>query len=220
MSRLLVVGDIHEPFCLDKYLSFCKRLYKKKECNRVLFIGDIIDSHYSSFHEQDPDGMSAGDELDLSIRKVKRWYRAFPKADVVIGNHDRIVSRKAFSAGVSKRWIRSCPEVLGTPNWTFHQSIKIDGVKYCHGEGKKGIQRAKADMVSNVQGHYHTECYVQWAVGDSFRVFGMQSGCGIDHESYAMAYGKHGPKPAIACGFVENGGKSDLDEVSVYPMAL
>jgi len=61
---------------------------------------------------------------------------------------------------------------------------------------------------------------VQWAVGDSFRVFGMQSGCGIDHASYAMAYGKHGPKPAIACGFVENGGRNDLDEVSVYPMAL
>ena len=108
MNRLLIIGDLHEPFCLDKYFAFCKKLYKKKNCNRVLFIGDIIDSHYSSFHEQDPDGMSAGDELDLSIKKVKRWYRAFPKADVVIGNHDRIVSRKAFSAGVSKRWIRSC----------------------------------------------------------------------------------------------------------------
>ena len=99
MSKLLVIGDLHEPFCLDKYLSFCKSLYKKKKCNKVLFIGDIIDNHYSSFHEQDPDGMSAGAEITLAKKRVRRWFKAFPMADVVIGNHDRIVSRKAFSAG-------------------------------------------------------------------------------------------------------------------------
>ncbi len=220
MSRLLVVGDLHEPFCLDKYLPFCKKLYKKKKCNRVLFIGDIIDNHYSSFHDSDPDGMGAGDELDVAIKRVAKWFRAFPLADVVIGNHDRIVSRKAFSASIAKRWIRTCPEVLETPSWNFHESIIIDEVKYCHGEGKKSMQRAQKDMISNVQGHYHTECYVNWSVGHSHRIFGMQTGCGIDHESYAMAYGKHGPKPIIACGFVENGGRRDTDEVSVYPMAL
>jgi hypothetical protein len=41
----------------------------------------------------------------------------------------------------------------------------------------------------------------------NFRVFGMQVGCGIDHESYAMAYAKYGKKPAIGCGVVLNNGK-------------
>ena len=34
---------------------------------------------------------------------------------------------------------------------------------------------------------------------------GFGSGGGIDHKSYAMAYGKEGPKPAIACGIVLEG---------------
>ena len=73
------------------------------------------------------------------------------------------------------------------------------------GDAKKALQRAKADMQSVVQGHYHTEAYVHWVVGSNFKVFGMQVGCGIDHKSWGMAYGKYGPKPAIGCGVVENG---------------
>ena len=47
-SRILVIGDLHEPFCLDGYLQFCKDTYAKHNCNRVVFIGDVIDSHFSS----------------------------------------------------------------------------------------------------------------------------------------------------------------------------
>ena len=37
------------------------------------------------------------------------------------------------------------------------------------------------------------------------RVFGMQVGCGIDHEKYAFNYAKAGAKPAIGCGVVIGG---------------
>ena len=76
-SRVLVIGDLHEPFCLDGYLKFCKETYAKYNCNRVIFIGDVIDSHYSSFHETDPDGMGGGDELELAIKRLSRWVKAF-----------------------------------------------------------------------------------------------------------------------------------------------
>ena len=33
----------------------------------------------------------------------------------------------------------------------------------------------------------------------------MQVGCGINHESYAMAYAKYGKKPAIGIGVISNG---------------
>jgi hypothetical protein len=49
-----------------------------------VFIGDIIDNHASSYHETDPDGMSAGHELRLAIQNIKKWYEAFPKASVII----------------------------------------------------------------------------------------------------------------------------------------
>jgi metallophosphoesterase superfamily enzyme len=205
MSNVLAIGDPHCPFTLKQYLRFCKNVDRKENCDKVVIIGDIIDNHYSSYHETDPDGMSAGDELDVAIKEVQKWYKAFPDAVVTIGNHDRIVARKAHTAGISSRWIRDYAEVLGTPGWEFVEDVVIDGVRYCHGDGKKAFQRAKADMQSTVQGHYHTESYVQWATGSAFKVFGMQVGCGIDKDSYAMAYGKFGPHPSIGCGVVKNG---------------
>ena len=83
-TRVLVIGDLHEPFCLDGYLKHCKEVYAIHNCNKVVFIGDVIDNHYSSFHESDPDGMGAGEELKKAIRKLGSWYRAFPNADVTI----------------------------------------------------------------------------------------------------------------------------------------
>ena len=204
-SRVLVIGDIHEPFCKEGYLEFCKEQYKKWKCNQVVFIGDIIDNHYSSYHDQDPDGKSAGDELELAISKIKKWYKAFPEAIVIIGNHDRIVSRKVFSAGLSKKWIKNYQEVLGTPGWVFKDYYRIDDVLYIHGEGGTARARIKMEFESIVQGQLHTQCYIDWVINDKARVFGMQVGCGIDFNSYAMGYAKLGKKPAIACGIVIDG---------------
>ncbi len=204
-DKILVIGDLHEPFCLDGYLEHCKEVYAKYNCNKVVFIGDVIDSHYSSFHETDPDGMGGGDELELAINKLSRWVEAFPIADITVGNHDRIISRKAFSGGIPKAWIKTFNEVLNAPKWNFVDRVVIDGVQYIHGEGGTAHNKCRADMMSTVQGHLHTQCYTQWFVGANFRVFGTQVGCGIDHDSYAMGYAKRGKKPAIGCGVILGG---------------
>jgi len=70
--RILIIGDLHEPFSLDGYYQHCVDTYQRWNCNHVVFIGDIIDNHYSSYHETDPDGISAGDELELAINKLQR----------------------------------------------------------------------------------------------------------------------------------------------------
>ena len=114
-KRILVVGDLHAPFTLPNYLDFCIDVYAKYNCNQVIFIGDIIDNHYSSFHTTDPDGLGGGDELDLAVEDVARWYSQFPVADVMIGNHDRMIMRRAFDSQIPQRWIKSYNDVLGTP---------------------------------------------------------------------------------------------------------
>lgn len=204
-SRILVVGDIHEPFCLDGYLAFCLKAYREHNCNQVVFIGDIIDNHYSSFHVSDPDGMGGGQELDLAIENVAKWYEVFPKATVLIGNHDRIIMRKAFDSAVPARWIKEYNDVLDTPGWEWTERAVFDGVQYVHGEGGTARTKAKNDMMSTVQGHIHTQAYVEWMVGRNFKVFGMQVGCGVDGASYAAAYAKNYKKQAIGCGVVIGG---------------
>jgi hypothetical protein len=204
-NRILAIGDLHEPFCLSGYLDFCKDVYANYNCNKVVFIGDVIDSHFSSFHETDPDGMGAGDELDLAIKRLSKWYDAFPKADVAIGNHDRIVYRKGFSGGIPKRWLKPFNEVLETPKWNFVERLVIDNVQYVHGEGGTARTKAKNDMMSTVQGHIHTQCYTEWMVGRNFKTFAMQLGCGVDSTAYATAYAKNFKKQAIGCGVVIGG---------------
>ena len=39
----------------------------------------------------------------------------------------------------------------------------------------------------------------------------MQVGCGIDHDSYAMAYAKYGKKPAIGVGVILNNGQIPIN---------
>ena len=203
--NVLVVGDLHEPFCLDEYLDWCKQQYIYWGCTDVVYIGDIIDNHYSSYHETDADGLGGADELELSIKRISRWYKAFPEATVIIGNHDRMIMRKAQTSAIPSKWIKSYKEVLEVPNWEFVDRLEIDGVQYIHGEGGTARTKCRADMQNTVQGHLHTNCYIDHYCGQNFRIFGMQVGCGIDHDSYAMAYAKRGKKPAIACGVVLNG---------------
>lgn len=213
-SRVLVIGDLHAPFDLDSYFDHCVEVYERYNCNRVVFIGDVIDNHYSSYHETDADGMGGGQELQLAIDRLARWYHRFPDADVTVGNHDRIIMRKAQTGGVPKQWIREYSEVLNTPRWNFVTSVEIDDVLYIHGEAGTAKTKARADMRSTVQGHLHTQAYTEYFVGANSRVFGCQVGCGIDAKSYAMAYMKVGKKPAIGCAVVL-GGKTAVNELMV-----
>jgi len=213
-SRVLVIGDLHAPFDLDSYFDHCVEVYERYNCNRVVFIGDVIDNHYSSYHETDADGMGGGKELQLAIDRLARWYHRFPDADVTVGNHDRIIMRKAQTGGVPKQWIREYSEVLNTPRWNFVTSVEIDDVLYIHGEAGTAKTKARADMRSTVQGHLHTQAYTEYFVGANSRIFGCQVGCGIDAKSYAMAYMKSGKKPAVGCAVVL-GGKTAVNELMV-----
>jgi predicted phosphodiesterase len=203
--RILIIGDLHAPFVLPEYLEHCKQTYANYNCNQVIFIGDILDNHAFSYHEPDPDGLSPGSELKMAKKFIKDWYGAFPKADVLIGNHDRMASRKAMTGGVPSAWIKSYNDVLGTPKWNWVETIVYDNVLYEHGEGGQAKTKAKNNMMSSVCGHTHTEAYTMWFVGKKFRVFGMQVGCGVDSKSYAAAYARNFKKQAIGCGVVIGG---------------
>jgi len=211
-SRVLVIGDLHEPFTKRGYIEHCQEIQAKYNTNETVFIGDITDNHFSSFHMTDPDGHSAAEELKRAKDKIALWYECFPNATVTIGNHDRLPNRKAFAGGVSKMWIKSIGEVLETPNWDFVEQVIKDNVLYVHGENRQADMRAKNDQISVVQGHWHTKGYISYFVGMHHKIFAMQVGSGIDAKAYAMAYGKHFNKPHISCGVVLDNGKLPILE--------
>jgi metallophosphoesterase superfamily enzyme len=204
-SRILVIPDLHLPFIKQGALEFCKSVYKKYKLDTVVFTGDIIDNHFTSYHETDPDGFSAGEELGKSIKELQKWHKAFPDAFVCIGNHDRLVSRKALSGGISKLWVKDYNEVLGCNSWTFNESFVFDGILFIHGENGSADKRMLQRRTSIVQGHYHSKSSIVWSVSDYDRIFSMQLGWLGDQSAYAMQYAQNFAPGILNCGIIVDG---------------
>ena len=210
-NNVLVIGDPHEPFTKEGYLEFCRKIQQEYDCGIVVHIGDAVDNHAVSYHEKDPEGMSAGDEFNLALERMKRWYYTFPNVKVCIGNHDALPFRKAFSAGLPKTWLKTYQELLQSPpTWEWDFVHQINGVIYQHGTGLSGemaaINAARENRQSTVIGHLHTVMNTRFLASYKDLIFGVTVGCGIDHEKYAFAYGKQNTrKPVVACAVILDG---------------
>lgn len=210
-DNVLVIGDTHEPFTKEGYLAFCRKIQEEYDCGTVVHIGDLVDNHAVSYHEKDPDGLSAGREFSEALARCKRWYYTFPNVKICIGNHDALPFRKAFTAGLPKTWLKSYQELLQSPStWEWNFKHIINGIIFQHGTGLSGemaaINTARENRQSTVIGHLHTVCNTRYLASYKDLIFGVTVGCGIDHEKYAFAYGKENSrKPVIACAVIVNG---------------
>jgi hypothetical protein len=206
-NNILVIGDVHAPFTLKTYLQFVRHQQELFNCGTVIFIGDIVDFHYSSFHIQDPDGLSAGDEAKLAKSQLQEWYKMFPEATVTIGNHDLIIYRKMFANGLSRQYAKNWNDLFDAPKtWKFVEQTIINNVLYTHGVSN-ALKRMTDARISVVQGHLHSLGYIQHSQSEINRVFAMQVGCGIDDNSFAFGYNKgFNKKSVISCGVILNKG--------------
>ena len=210
MARVLVIGDVHEPACHIGYKYFVKDLYDSWDCDSCVFIGDIVDHHCISFHQKDVDADGVSREAEIAFERIQVWNELFPKATVTIGNHDERVLRLAASVNIPSRFIKDYKKVWGTPKWDWVRDTTIDNVHYLHGTGFSGktpaLTCSSASMMSTVIGHCHSVGGVHWSCGPTQRVFGMDTGCGVDISHPAMAYGKNLiKKPVLSAGVVIDG---------------
>ena len=178
--------------------------------------GDILDSHFSSFHSTSTESHGAKYELDMAIEQVKGWYEAFPNATITLGNHDLIIARKSEEAGIDKRFVRNLNEVLGCPDWKFEEQFVHDNVLYTHGTGCSGkgiIKRSQNWGSSMVQGHIHTQSFINFTASLTDLKWQLQSPCGIDYKSFAYGYAKfHTAKPILGCAVVLDSGRLPIIE--------
>jgi hypothetical protein len=213
-GNILVIGDTHIPYEHKGYLSFCKLVAKKYNCTRFIHIGDEVDMHASSYHEADPNLLGANEEAEVSVKRLKKWYKAFPEMLVCIGNHSAIPERKLKSAGLPMRFMRAYREAWEAPSgWEWDYEFILDNVLFKHvpngGSTLTGqLRGSERNMMSTVTGHTHSIGGVAYAAGYKDTVFALAVGCGIDRQSLAFEYGKNSKlKPLIGCGVVEDGGR-------------
>jgi len=202
MSRVLVIPDLHEPSSRPGALAFCRDLRKKHKTDTTVFIGDVTDWHSVSFHAHHPEMPGPNDEYEMAFKCLHKWYKAFPKATICLGNHDRRIVRLAESVNIPKRWIRGYGEGWGTPGWDWEDDFMLDDVSYDHGEGQGGsmypaFNKMKSMGLSCVLGHHHSAGGVKWLVNPLRRMFGLDVGTLIDDKSMAFAYNKKAIKRSV-----------------------
>lgn len=209
-NNVLVIGDIHAPATHPGYMQFCMDMYDQWGCNRVVFIGDVIDFQAISFHTSNPHCPGPESEFELAMFEIQKWRKAFPRAEVCIGNHDERVIRLAESVQIPARFIRDFKEVWKTPGWDWKHEHIIDGVYYFHGTGQGGIHPAwnvaGKMLMPVVMGHCHSRAGVKWRANPLQRVFSVDVGCGIDIDAYQFAYGRHyKDRPILSAAVILDG---------------
>jgi hypothetical protein len=209
--RILVISDTHAPFQHPDTIKFLKAIKTKYKPDRVIHIGDEIDSHAMSYHDTDPDSFSAGDELVKAREVVWQMEELFPKVDVIESNHGSLWYRKAKTHGIPREAIKTYEEILfprRNTKWKWHYDLEIklpngQPVYFHHGKSANYLLASNKFGMSFVQGHYHGRFGIQyWGTKERLN-FAMQVGCLIDDDALAFEYNKTTmDRPIIGCGMI------------------
>jgi hypothetical protein len=210
-SRILVIPDLHFPYCHVDALDFLHKLKVKLQPTRVICLGDELDFHAMSFHDSDPDLDSAGRELVLGLGYIDTLHELFPKLELLHSNHGSMFYRKAKHHGMPRHLLRSYNDSLGVGNdWSWHESIILElpngnRCKFIHGASANVLAASQQIGMSLVQGHHHSLFELRyWTAGNGLH-FAITSGCLIDDTSLAFAYNKLQVKrPIVGVTFIEN----------------
>lgn len=193
-SRILFISDMHIPYHHPNTLPFLQSLKERYNPTRIICLGDELDKHALSFHDSDPDLMSAGDELAASLPVIAELKQMFPKMDIIDSNHGSMVYRKSKHHGIPRRYIKSYNEVLGVDSgWVWHNDLTItlpDGqqVYIHHGKSSDAIKTSQAMSMSHVCGHFHESFGVKYWANPNGLFWAMNGGCLINDKSFAFAY--------------------------------
>ena len=210
---VLVISDLQIPFQHKDSFKFLRAVKEKYKPTKVVCIGDEVDFCALSDFYQDPDGMSAGEELTKSIKEMKKLYELFPNVMSCLSNHTGRIMRKAFKSGIPTAFIRSYKEFFEAPEgWEWREFWIIDEVRYEHGHAMSG---GAAGVLSNacvknqrstVFGHFHTGAGIRYISTPESLLFSFNVGSLIDRHSYAFNYSQAQKiRPVLGLGIVDKG---------------
>lgn len=211
-SRILIIPDLHFPYCHPDSLDFLNKLKHKLNPTRVICLGDELDYHAMSFHDSDPDLDSAGKELVISLGYIDTLHELFPKMDLLDSNHGSMAYRKQKHHGMPRHLLKNYNEVLCVPreDWEWHNQLVItlpngEDVLIGHYFGADVLKSSIALGTSIIQGHAHSSFELRYWQNHRGLHFAITSGCLIDDKSLAFAYNKLQIKrPITGVTFIEN----------------
>lgn len=205
------VPDLHAPFMHPDAAAFIQAAQAKFKPTVTVLAGDELDQHALSDYTSDPNGYSAGQELDAGLKQLESIYAIIKEALVCESNHGQRPFKRAYKAGLPAQYMKTYAEFMDAPQgWVWADEFIIDNVRYTHGEEANGTNGALNLAIrmgmSQAVGHWHGNAGAAYFFNGRTMVFGLYSGCLIDPAAYAFRYGKHAKlKPILGLSIVDNG---------------
>ena len=153
--RILTISDQHAPYEHPDMLAFLKAIKKKYNPTLVINGGDEVDAHALSFHDSDSDLPSAGDELELAIKKLKKLEALFPSMLILDSNHGSLAARKFKHHGIPMKYLATPQQLYGVSNkwqWINDLTVKLPNGQDCyfaHGMVKDGKKLATSMIIDS-----------------------------------------------------------------------
>lgn len=218
----LCISDLQIPFHAHGALDFCRSVQRhyKIPPENILNVGDELDCFHGGMWAKGGDyEHTPKQELTAAKEILKEWYAAFPKMKLAISNHGLRWVRKATEAEIPSQLLRDYRQVIAAPEgwqwkeeWLFntkHPFRMIHGMGY---SGRNGARNAAIDSgMSTLIGHLHSYAGIDYITTQRLKIWGFNTGCMIDDESYAFSYGKYNrQKPCIGVGIICGQGSTPI----------
>lgn len=213
-GSILVIPDQHAPYQHKDALRFLLAVREMFQPELTINLGDELDYHAMSFHDSDPNLDSAGTELEKGKKWLHKLEKEFPNQLVCDSNHGSMAFRKAKAHGLPVQLIRGYREVVfpagNGQGWHWAESWRVQTtlgpVMFKH-QASGGILVDAAHNACNLMvGHNHGNFSVEYTASSKHLYWGAYSGCLIDKDAMAFAYGKHTlRKPVIGCTVILEG---------------
>lgn len=212
---ILVIPDMHAPYQHPDTLAFLKAVKGSFDIDLTVCLGDELDYHALSFHDSDPDLDSAGVELEKGKRFLRKLHAEFPEMLLCHSNHGSMHFRRAKAHGIPVQLVKTyrdilLPGVRDANKWSWADSWQVNTplgkVLFKHQSAGDILTDAAHNVCNLVVGHEHGKYGVAYAASSAHLYYGVYSGCLIDKNSLAFAYGRHTRnKPIIGCTVILQG---------------
>lgn len=219
---IAVVPDQHHPYQHPDTIAFLTAVAAAFPIDLVINMGDETDYHGLSFHDSDPALDSAGVELEKAKAGLAKLHKLFPQQLVCTSNHGSMAFRKAKHHGIPVQLLKSYRDVLfpthGAPGWSWAErwivKTPMGPVMFKH-QSSNPVADAAHERCNLMVGHNHGRFAIEYCASSDYLYWAATSGCLIDANGYAFAYGRtHSKKPIIGCTLIING------RPVLFPMVL
>lgn len=194
MENTVFISDTHAPYHHRDALAFISAAKEEYGFVQGKHVGDVVDNHFSSYHEIEPGTYAAKEEHYRAKRFVQQLAEIYPNLVVTLGNHDLLTTRKAKTANIMEEHILDYNSRYDVEwDWVERDFFRINKYANClltHSISSSTQNNAHKFSHCSVQGHHHHLFGIEFAGDPNVLRWAMSVGCLIDDSSPAMNYNK------------------------------